>query len=49
MSEEAVEENGEGGSKRASMEVVSTIMAATSTLLMAIDTLHASVHSIYEW
>ena len=30
------------------MEVVSTIMAATSTLAMATGTLHASVHSVYE-
>ena len=43
------EENGEGGREGASMEVISTIMAATSTLPMAIGTLHASVHSIYEW
>ena len=48
MSEEAMEENGEGGSERAPMEVTSTTMTATSTLTMAMGMLHASVHSVYE-
>ena len=48
MSEEAREENGEGGSERAPMEVISTTMTATSTLPMAIGTLHACVHCVYE-
>ena len=48
MSGEATETNRGGGSKRASMEVISTIMAATSTLPMATGMLHASVHSVYE-
>ena len=49
MSKLANEENGEGGSKRASIEVTYTIMTATSILPMATGVLHASVHSVYEW
>ena len=48
MSEEAMEENGEGGREVASMEAISSIMTATSTLPMAMSMLHASVHSVYE-
>ena len=44
-----MEENGEGGREGASMEVISIIMTGTSTLPMAMGTLHASVHSVYEW
>ena len=42
------EANEQRGQEGAPMEVVSTIMAATSTLAMATGTLHASVHSVYE-
>ena len=38
----------EGASKRAPMEVTSSIMTATSTLPMAMVMLHASMRSIYE-
>ena len=38
----------EGGRERAPMEVVSTIMTAIGNLPMAMGTLHASVHSVYE-
>ena len=48
MSEEAMEENGEGGRERTPMQVISTIMTATSTLPMAMGVLHASVHSVYQ-
>ena len=44
-----MEENGEGGSERTPIEVISTAMTATSTLPMATSTLHASAHSVYEW
>ena len=43
-----MEENGEAGSERAPMEVTSTAMTATSTLTMAIGTLHAFMRSICE-
>ena len=49
MSEEAMEENGEGGSERTPMELISTIMTGTGTLPMATSMLRASMHSVYEW